>query len=319
MVLSESNQMKKLLFIIVVLAILVSYFFGSANNFGYIELPEYVKKDIDILGGMSTEKWETDKAAREERLKELVRADYQPISTGYHFGGESSYHKTHVLSAENYQEIVEKEPKLARKLPVRDPEGILDLAAMNYIVRDSIIDGKGNLVVSSGSVLSKEVLDRLEGLGFTRIRVVGTGGVVSIESGTMVLVPLIFLALLAALKLIMFDPLVKIMDERSEEIVAGVEQAKVNKVEIAKLDSESKDKFDDLRREYVLTLGKAKHKIALEAEKTIQNATDKAHAIREEAHKELAEKIKEVEAELKGNVDELAKQIVAQVISGGKA
>ena len=110
----------------------------------------------------------------------------------------------------------------------------------------------------------------------------------------MLIVPLIFLALLAALKLIMFDPLIKIMDERSEEIASGMDQAKLNRVEVAKLATESKEQFDHLRREHILELSKLKHEIIIESESVIHDASAEALKIREEAHKELQETLSKV-------------------------
>lgn len=311
--------MKKLIFIAFVLVILIAYCFGSASNFGYTDVPRYVEKKIDILGGMSMEEWESNKAARDNRLKELVRAGYQPPIDGYNFAKQLSYDKTHTLTADDYVNIVKLEPIVATKLSVRDPSAVLDLASMNYTIRDDIIGSKGNVIAKSGDVLDKNALDALIGVNIKRIRIVGTGGVVSIELGTMIMVPLIFLALLAALKIIMFDPLIKIMDERAEEIAVGSEQAKINRIDIAKLETESKEKFDHVRREHIFALGKAKHEIILESEVVVHEASDEARAIREEAHKELQEKLAEVDKELRSKVDELAQDIVAQVLKGERA
>lgn len=315
----KAKKMKKLIFIILVLVIFVAYCFGSASNFSYIEIPQYVDKNINVLGELSMQEWESDKAARDDRLKELVRADYQPPSTGFHFGKGRSYDRTYALSAEDYVQIVKNEPKLSLDLPVRDSSEVLALAGMGYTIRDDVIGPKGETIASAGEVLDKKILDKLDSLGITRIRVVGLGGVVSIESGTMLMVPLIFLALLAALKLIMFDPLIKIMDERSEEIDDGTEQAKLNRVEVAKLAKESKDKFDQVRREHLFALGKAKHEIKIQSETVIHEANEEALKAREEAHKELQKTLTGVEQELRGRVDELAQDIVAQVIKGGNA
>ncbi len=315
----ESKKMKKLIFIILVLVVFVAYCFGSAKNFGYIDLPQYVDKNIDVLGAMSIQEWNSDKAARDERLNELVKAEYQPDKDGFHFGANHSYAPNHTLTEEDYINIVKEKPALAQDLSVRDPEAIIELAGMSYLVRDNVVAGNGQIIAESGELLSKSVLDKLLENRISRIKVVGNGGVVSIETGTMLIVPLIFLALLAALKLIMFDPLVKIMDERSEEIDEGVEQVSKNKVEAEKLARESKDMFDHVRREYALTLSKTKHEIALDSESIIREASDEALKIREEAQAELHEKLVEVENTLRGMVSELAQDIVNQVIKGDKA
>ena len=280
--------------------------------------PEYTNETIDILGGMSLEKWNSDKVARDDRLKELVRAEYQPDEDGFKFGENHGYVGTHTLTADNYIKIVKEDPKLAKHLSVRNPSAVLDLAGMGYAVRDTVIGNDSTVIANAGDILDKTILDKLISQEIKRIRVVGTGGVVSIESGTMLIVPLIFLALLAALKLIMFDPLIKIMDERAEEINSGMEQAKLNRVEVAKLATESKDQFDHLRREHILELSKLKHEIILESESVIHEANTEALKIREEAHKELQETLDKVEKELRGKVDELAQDIVAQVIKGGR-
>ncbi len=315
----ESKKMKKLIFIILVLVVFVAYCFGSAENFGFIDLPQYVDKNIDVLGGMSIQEWDSNKEARDERLNELVKAEYQPDKDGFHFGADHSYAPTHTLVAADYLDIVKEKPSLAQELSVRDPEHVIELAGMSYQVRDNVIAGNGKTIAESGELLSKPVLDKLLENGIHRIKVVGNGGVVSIETGTMLIVPLIFLALLAALKLIMFDPLVKIMDERSEEIDDGLEQISKNKVDAEKLARESKDMFDHVRREYALTLSKTKHEIALDSESVIREASDEAVKIREEAQAELHEKLVEVENTLRGMVSELAQDIVTQVTKGDRA
>ncbi len=311
--------MKKFIFIIVVLFVLIAYCAGSAKNFGYIQIPQYAETQINVLGEMSPEQWQTNEVARDERIKELTRAEYQPDKDGFNFGGNHSYEGSQTLTAEDYKRIVEKEPNHAKDLSVRDPAEVIALANMGYIVRDNVYGSNGKIIASAGEILDKATLDNLISDGVKKIRVVGTGGVVSIESGTMLMVPLIFLALLCALKIVMFDPLVKIMDERSTEIAEGTDQAKKNRIESAKLAKESKENFEQLRREHVIALGKAKHKIILESESVIHEANAEAHKIREEAHRELQATLAKVEDELRNKVDELARDIVAQVVSGDKA
>ncbi len=316
--------MKKI-FIILVVVIFVAYCFASARNYAYIPVPQYRDVTINIMKGMTQVGWENNPTAQKERFRELERKFYQPPVAGWHFQSGLSYKPDHVLTADDFKKILEQEPGLARDLQVRDPVALESIVAQGYMLRDNIMAAGGSssdnqYVAKAGADLNKVVLDKLLSMGITEIRVTGKGNMVSPELGTMIMIVLIFLGLLSALDIVLFKPLVSMVDKRNAEIDAGMEKVRSNRVDASKLAQESDDKRKELRREHMSALAKARHEVMKEADEILHHANVEAHRIRDNAHLEMKTVIKEAEAQLHAEVDNIAREIVAGVLSaaGGK-
>ena len=138
----------------------------------------------------------------------------------------------------------------------------------------------------------------------------------------MLMVVLIFLGLLCALRIVLFDPLVALVDERNAEIELGQEQARENRKRAALLEQEALQKRRALRRQHMSDLVKARHAVMREADSILHEANVEAHRLRDNAHLEMKKVVAEAEKTLRGEVEGLARQILEQVTgraAGGRS
>lgn len=299
-------------FIIFVLAVFALYCYLATVQSAYVPVPQYLSVTVDLMNGMTPTAWNRDPTAQKEYFRELERRSLQPPATGWHFSQELTFAPDYVLKADDFRRILEAEPVTARDLPVRDPRKIMALSDKDYRLRDNIVVA-GRLQFVEGSSLDKAAIDRLLAAGFHEVRVVGKGGMVSPEAGTMLMVVLIFLGLLCALRIVLFDPLVALVDERNAEIERGQEQARENRKRAAQLEQESLQKRRELRQQHIRELVKARHAVMREADAILHEANVEAHRLRDNAHLEMKKVVAGAEQALRGEVEGLARQILEQI------
>lgn len=308
-------------FIIFVLAVFALYCYLATVQNGSVPVPQYLNVTIDLMNGMSQAAWNRDPTGQKEYFRELERRSLQPPATGWHFSQELTFSPDYVLKADDFRRILEAQPVTARDLPVRDPGRIIALSDKDYRLRDNIVVA-GKPLLAEGSSLDKAAIDRLLAAGFSDVRIVGKGGMVSPEAGTMLMVVLIFLGLLCALRIVLFDPLVALVDERNAEIELGQEQARENRKRAALLEQEALQKRRALRRQHMSDLVKARHAVMREADSILHEANVEAHRLRDNAHLEMKKVVAEAEKTLRGEVEGLARQILEQVTgraAGGRS
>gem|GEM_PF-3651589 len=117
-----------------------------------------------------------------------------------------------------------------------------------------------------------------------------------------------------ALTDLMWDPLLKIIDERRKEVREGTELARVNRKENLRIEDEGVKLRAEARRKYLERLADAQREALKKADVILGEARDKVHAMRAQAARELTGEMEKAEAELLKQVPELAGAIVAQVM-----
>lgn len=318
--LARNIKMKKL-FAIIALLIFIAFCYGSAKEAAYVALPQYQEVTLDLLGGMTPLAWQKDPTAQNAHLRKLSAAAYQPTTKGLNLGSVKLA-PDQVLTEQDFRTIIKENPSEARKLVVRDPGDILSMASMDLTLRDNIIDKKNNtILIKQGVTVDKKLIDAMLGMGLVKVRALGSGNMVAPLMGTMLMIVVIFLGLYCALRVVLFDPILVIMDERESEIEKGLETAQENHIAAQKLEEENLKLRKEARQAHLASLAADKHAVMKEADSILKDATVEAHRIRDNAHLEMREVVKKAEEELRKDIDVFAKDIVKQVltVAGGKA
>lgn len=198
----------------------------------------------------------------------------------------------------------------------QDEVSLKSLSRKGYRLRNNFQPEKslGKHGYPAGTHLTKPVLDALIAAKMTRVGIVGKGDIVALQPGTMLMVILIFLALVAALKGVLWDPLEKIVLERDEKISEGLAVVSDNASKEKKFADESVRLRNEARRDFMSKLGKARHEALSETHQIVEKARVEADEIRAKTVAELAALIKEAETSLQREVPALADEIVKKVL-----
>lgn len=311
--------MKKL-FVFAVLAVFALYCYGSVRYAAVLQVPDYVNVRVDLYGHMSVSRWKKDPTAQARILDRLAARQCQPPATGLVLPNGTNFPLDHVLTADDLRQVIEAEPvNVAREITLRDPVRIRALVAKGRTLRDDIRDEDGKVLFAANAPIDKAMIDKLLALGVEEVKASGKGGIVSVQAGTMGMVCLIFLALACALDIVLFKPLVAVMDERNAEIESGQAQARGNIKDQAKLTEEEGAKRRALRRAHLDGLLKARHAVMVEADGIMKEANVEAHRLRDNAHMEMKQMIAQSEEALKADIDALAHAVVGQLRGDVKA
>jgi F-type H+-transporting ATPase subunit b len=312
------------LFILIVVSLFCLYCWSSYHSYTWVTLPEYKPVEVDLLGGMDRTKWEKDPTHQATQIMHLSQMRYHAPTGGIRLDDGTVLNSGQALTVDEFRKIIAKRladnPGNLAKEPLRDPKALLVLAGRKYHLRNPVENVMykeqplDRAHVDKGVALDKPLIDALMAAGVKRVSVVGGGDVVSPQIGTMALVILIFLALVMALTDLMWDPLLKIIDERRKEVREGTELARVNRKENLRIEDEGVKLRAEARRKYLERLADAQREALKKADVILGEARDKVHAMRAQAARELTGEMEKAEAELLKQVPELAGAIVAQVM-----
>lgn len=311
----------KQIIIVAVLAVLACYCYGAASCHGTMPVPQYKKVEIDLKGG--------DEAADavKNRCRDLERENFLRVPAS---GDLADADYAAPLKADDFEAVVKGNPAAARAFPVVDQTAVADFANKRLsLTEDAVYNGRA---YKAGQAIDRAVLadilrdakvkEQLRAGGEPRLKVSGHGETIAVQPGTMGMIILIFVALLCALKIILYNPLLKIMDERDEEIAAGTVHQRENAVKESVLDSQHQERRAALRRENQAALAKARHDVQMEAEGMLRQAREEARRVNEANAKEVADALQSARAELQPAVPVLAKQIIDKVLEvpeGGRS
>jgi F-type H+-transporting ATPase subunit b len=166
-----------------------------------------------------------------------------------------------------------------------------------------------------GEKLDKAMIDKLLDASVKRVAVVGKGDPVSAQPGTMALIILIFLGLTYTLQIILWDPVLKIIDERKKEIEDGSYLVRQNRRDEIRIQEEAVKLRSDARRSYLNKLMATQNQARSEADKIYREARIEGKLMRDKAQSELNKVVDEVRGELKPQVPELAREIANQLLN----
>ncbi len=309
----EFKSLLRKLFIVAVVAVFVGYCVMAYRNYTTLPLPDFRLEEVDIMK-CSRSVWESDPTYANERVQELAAIQYQPPAGGLKLPTGEVIPPDKVLSADDFDKIVRaytlSSDARVPLIALRNPEDILALAEKDYQLRNPMPDYD----LKGGEPITKEMIEFLHSRGLQRIPVVGEGETVAIEWGTMLMTVLIFLALVFALRLIIFDPLLGILDARNAELEEGQRLAKENRQEAKRLQDERKQRLADVRRAYMKQLQDVQHEALKEADGILRKARIEGHRMRDNATKEMRKAVRETEESLMNEVPALGEEIFRAVL-----
>ncbi len=270
------------------------------------DLPDYGWRVVSLTGGKTSAAWEHDTTFQRDHLLKLEHSYLQPPAEGLTVGGRL-LPGDHPLKAEDYRALLASG---LTEVKLRDPQPLYGVERHNLRLRDSLPD----LGLMAGEPVNKAVIDRLITARRQSVSVVGGGAAVDVQAGTILMVWVIFLGLVNTLRGQLWEPVLKLLDERNRELEAGQAAAKANRGDEEKLEREMQALRVAARRQYLEKLSKAQFESMKEADGIVNSAKAEARQIRDRALDELRDKLGAARRELEPQVGDLARQIVAQVL-----
>ncbi len=202
-------------------------------------------------------------------------------------------------------------------MELRDPVEIETLANHGYHLRDPVYDPlhpHDQPLVNFGVPLDKSLINALNGLGVKAVTIVGEGSPVDVDIGSMVMILIIFLCLVAALKPILWDPFQALLDRRQKELAIGAEAARQNQLEEAKLEEDKKRQNAKLMQEMQAKRMQAQQEIARETTTIVKTArADEKrdrHAELQRINAESHLAYKQLEDEIPGMAEAIAASVL---------
>lgn len=292
----------KYFIIAVVVAVFGAYVYGVAKYHGTVPVPPLRQITLDVTEGVD---WQTNPNSANERLRALSRYRYLAVDNNGAILADK------ILTDADFKNIAKTER--ARKYPVGDQSKLLDLADRRYKLTNDIVVGA--TTYQAGTTVDLALLKKVFADGkLARLSISGTGETISIQPGTMLMVVLIFVALLCALKIVLFDPLLKIVDERHAEIAASAEYLRNNHHAAQGLASERGELRLKIRREHITALAAARYEVVKTADNMLKDARNEARKIHDESMHEIGEALKAAHTQLAREVPAFAKQIISKAL-----
>ncbi len=137
-------------------------------------------------------------------------------------------------------------------------------------------------------------------------------------NATLVLTILNFIILLVVLRMILFKPLAKFLDERAQTIADSLRFAEENKKRAGEIAAEKDAIISETRKKAAEIMEKATANASDEGREIVRKAREETQAILTSAQKELAEEAgrvkRELRAEVSGMVVAIAEKVLAREI-----
>jgi F0F1-type ATP synthase membrane subunit b/b' len=287
-----------------------------------VPIPDYRLVEVDLLGGKSRAAWDAEPQIQFQRLMELEKANYQlpedsairpEGAAGVRVGSDGRIAVDRPLTSDDFAWFIDSAPAgRGVRMRLRDTSAIYGLLAHKYLLRDNIeVPERENdrPLYIGGRPLDKEMLDDLRGRGFASITVTGHGAPVTFLTGTAVMVAIIFLTLAAALKPVVWDPFLALLEKRRRELEIGAEAERQNQLEAARFNEERRRRNDDLYREIQAVRLREQRETAQAAATIVKEAREKEKAVKVTGLREIAVASKRAEAELEESLPEMAEAV----------
>ena len=225
--------------------IFLVYCWASVVWQNQVDIPGYKPIEIDLLGGRSRADWDADQQGQFQRLMDLETKNYQLPEDA---GGDVD----RPLTSADYQAVIGKTPGHPVLMKVRDAGAVYALLSHNYVLRDSIPDPEDpdgvRPLYFGGHSLDKATLDDLRARGFGTITVSGHAAPVNFQTGTALMIAVIFFTLVAALKPLLWEPFTAMLEKRRHELEVGSEAERQNQLEAVRFEEERRRRHAELDR-----------------------------------------------------------------------
>jgi F-type H+-transporting ATPase subunit b len=297
--------------VILVAVLFVGYYWTAVRHWHLMPLPDYAVEEVDLLGGKTPAAWADDETFQNEHLRHLDRTFYQPTAEGLTLPGGRRLGPGEVLTRADFRALIEGG---TTGIALRNPSAIREIAKKGYKLRNPVADPEAGLDYHGGERLAKPVIDDLLRAGMDRVAVVGAGEMISIQLGTMMMVILVFLALVAALQNALWDPVLALIDERRRTVEEGEARARANRTDRVEIEEEGRRLNANVRREYMKDLTATQREAGREADRILHEARDEAQRLRQEAHREIEREIEAAAEVLEKQRSTLAREVASAVL-----
>lgn len=315
-------------FIALGIVLFLIYCWASVVYQNRVDIPDYRLVDVDLLGGVTRARWDASPQSRFQRLMELETLRYQlPEDARIAAGDKTRSDADRLLPVDrpltggDFAHLIASAPAgEGVVVRLRDAGAIYALVNRNYLLRDNIEDPgyrDGPPLYVGGRAVDKDMLDALRARGLRTITVTGHGAPVSFQTGTAIMVAIIFLTLVAALKPILWDPFLAMLEKRVRELEIGAEAERQNQAEAIRYEEESRRRNDSLYRSLQeLRMGEERE-TARQAGDIVNAARDGEKRFKEDGLRELGASAREAEARLREELPALA-EAVAEALTPGR-
>ena len=310
-------------FIVVGILIFLLYVRASVVYQNQIDVPNYRTVSVNILGNRSRQEWDADPGSQFAQLMRLENQRFQlppgvEVTVPGRGGQDVVLTSDRSLTSEDFTALIAKAPPGAGLvMELRDTSAINSLVSHGYILRDAIYDPEHPHeapLIDSAEPVNKALIDRLHELGVPVITITGHGSAVDVDYGTMIMVFIIFLCLVAALKPILWDPFQIMLDKRQKELAIGAEATRHNQTESAKLESERVQRNANLMRDIQGKRMAGQQRTAKEVDAVIQAARDEEKAARMSGFQEVGAAVRSAEEGVQSDIPKLADAIAGAVL-----
>lgn len=306
------------------IGVFLIYCWASVAYQNEVDVPGYRSVEIDLLGGASRADWENDTQIQFQRLMELEAKNYQlPEDARVEAKAGGYIPVERPLTSDDFAWMIAAAPSGQQpvKVALRDTGAIYGLLGHHYLLRDSIPqpgNPDGPPLYMGGSPLDKEMLDGLRARGVKVIRITGHGDPVGFQLGTALMVAIIFLTLVAALKPLLWDPFLMMLEKRRRELDVGGEAERQNQQEAVRFQEEERRRRTELDRELQELRLREQRETALRAGEILDAAREKEKEVKMRGLRTLGAASKQAEEELENVIPELA-EAVADALTPGHA
>ncbi len=308
--------------------IFLVYCWASIVYQNQVDVPRYRLVEIDLLGGTSRTKWNEDQQAQFQQLMELENKRYQlpedaliPAWPGRHSQTENGMVPVDepLTSGDFSHFIAVADGDGPVRMRLRDTSAFTNLISQNYLLRDSIDNPgypDGPPLYMGGAPLDKPMLDDLLARGYKTITVTGHGPTVTYQLGTSIMIAIIFLTLVAALKPVLWDPFMVLLEKRKRELDMGAEAERQNQQEAIRYEEERRSRNNQLHREIQTLKMLGQNQITREANEIIKSARDQEKETKLEGLRRLAEQADAAKIVLEKDIPALAEEIANALTPG---
>ncbi|MCD8138230.1 MAG: ATP synthase F0 subunit B [Planctomycetaceae bacterium] len=294
------------------IAVFLVYCWASVAYQNQVDVPGYKDVQIDLLGGMSRQRWDASPQEQFQRLTTLENKRYQlPLDAEGDTGRP--------LTADDFLQVIAGTEGGPVRMRLRDPEAIYSLLSHNYLLRDSIMessDPRAQPIYVGGGAIDKEMLDDLRERGIRTITVSGHAAPVNFQLGTGLMVAVIFFTLVAALKPVLWGPFLVMLEKRRRELEIGAEAERQNQQETIRFEEEKRKRHAELDRDMQALRLDGQRENARLANGIIHAARDREQEVKLAGLRDIRLNAETTKGELDARVPELAEMMAAALTPG---
>lgn len=294
------------------LVVFAFYCWASVAQQNVVDVPDYKTVEVDLLNGMSRTEWDENQQAQFQSLMAMETKNYQLPE-----GADSVIPPGRPLTSGDFAAFVHRAPAgQPVRMKLRDTSAIYGLLAKNYLLRDSIPNPDapdGPPLYFGGHPLDKPMLDDLRARGVKTLTVTGHAAPVNFQLGTAVMIALIFFTLVAALKPVLWDPFLYMLEKRRRELEIGSEAERENQQEKTRFEEEERRRHGELGRELQALRMRLQRETAASAGAIVGVAREKEKELKLAGLQDIGRDAETARQSVEAEVPELAQAIADAV------